>query len=89
MEKLEPTRCNIYSVVLEVGAVAYFEYKLQKIVFVDFNSFFNSVFNTSMMDGLNFTGRSTDGVQQRAVILGFPFSISSFLGRCLKTETYC
>jgi len=81
MEKLEPTRCNIYSVVLEVGAVAYFEYKLQKIVFVDFNSFFNSVFNTSMMDGLNFTGRSTDGVQQRAVILGFPFSISSFFGQ--------
>ena len=40
------------------------------------------------VDGFSLSGQWIDGVQQR-VILCFPISIINFVGKFLKTETYC
>jgi len=77
---------NIYSVVSELEAQAYFDLKLRKIVFCRFP--------TLIQCSISMHGRWTQMqwavlVEYRKEQLLFPVSISSCVDTFLKTETYC
>jgi len=80
-----------YSAVSEVGALAYFELKLRKIICrFPTHPVSNSVFNIHAwtIDTTAVGGELVE-YSNRSVILGFPISISSCVGTFRKTETYC
>jgi len=78
---------NICGVVSELGALAYFELKLRKIVFCRFPTLFLFQYSASMQERWIQLQWAVNW-WSTAVILDFPISISSCVDTFRKTETY-